>query len=75
MLLIIRANPNFNRRSTIVKYATAVRLQKKPFGSCIAFTLNYTYEYWHFSCGDRYAAYWQESDPTKRVAYYGVANY
>jgi len=33
--------------------------------------VNYTYEYWHFSYGDRYATYWQESDPAKRIAVYG----
>lgn len=32
---------------------------------------NYVYEYWHFSYGDRYAAYWQEQDADKRVACYG----
>ncbi|HEV2601768.1 MAG TPA: methyltransferase domain-containing protein [Candidatus Babeliales bacterium] len=35
-------DPHFNRRSTIVKYATASGFQKKEsFGSCIAFTLNF----------------------------------
>lgn len=34
--------------------------------------VNYAYEYWHFSYGDRYAAYWQENDPNKRIAYYGA---
>ena len=32
---------------------------------------NYIYEYWHFSYGDRYAAFWQEEDASKRVAHYG----
>ncbi len=32
---------------------------------------NYSFEYWHFSCGDRYAAFWQEEDASKRVAHYG----
>jgi len=36
--------------------------------------VNYTYEYWHFSCGDRYAVYWQTHDSTKRVACYGAVN-
>jgi zinc D-Ala-D-Ala dipeptidase len=34
--------------------------------------INYVYEYWHFSAGDRYAAFWQEKDVNKRVAYYGA---
>lgn len=34
--------------------------------------INYVYEYWHFSAGDRYAAYWQEKNLTKRVACYGA---
>ena len=34
--------------------------------------VNYSYEYWHYSCGDRYASYWQESDATKRCAVYGA---
>ena len=33
---------------------------------------NYSFEYWHFSCGDRYAAYWQEEEASKRVACYGA---
>ncbi len=33
---------------------------------------NYSFEYWHFSCGDRYAAYWQEKDPSKRISCYGA---
>ena len=32
---------------------------------------NYLYEFWHFSYGDRYARYWRESDPKKRIARYG----
>ncbi len=33
--------------------------------------INYLYEYWHFSCGDRYASYWQEPQVEKRRACYG----
>jgi len=33
--------------------------------------INYLYEWWHFSCGDRYASFWLESDPAKRQAIYG----
>lgn len=33
--------------------------------------VNYTYEYWHFSSGDRYAMYWQEKDESQRIAHYG----
>lgn len=32
--------------------------------------VNYTYEWWHFSHGDRYAQFWQEADPKKRTAIY-----
>lgn len=32
--------------------------------------VNYVYEYWHLSAGDRYALYWQEKDATKRLALY-----
>lgn len=32
---------------------------------------NYVYEFWHFSCKDRYASYWQEKNPDNRVALYG----
>jgi len=35
--------------------------------------VNYVYEYWHYSVGDRYAAYWQEKDGSKRLACYGLA--
>ena len=35
--------------------------------------VNYQFEWWHFSYGDRYASYWQEQDPAKRIAIYGVA--
>lgn len=31
---------------------------------------NYSYEYWHFSAGDRYAAYWSKSEAV-RIAWYG----
>lgn len=34
----------------------------------------YLYEHWHFSCGDRYAAYWMEKDASKRIAVYGAIN-
>ncbi|HVX01192.1 MAG TPA: M15 family metallopeptidase [Candidatus Babeliaceae bacterium] len=36
--------------------------------------INYVYEFWHFSVGDRYAAYWLEPNPTKRVACYHSIN-
>lgn len=32
---------------------------------------NYVYEWWHWSYGDRYAAYWRESDVAMRSALYG----
>jgi D-alanyl-D-alanine dipeptidase len=32
--------------------------------------VNYTYEWWHFSHGDRYASFWQEADAGKRMAIY-----
>lgn len=35
--------------------------------------VNYVYEYWHFSIGDRYAAFWQEEEASKRLAVYGPA--
>jgi D-alanyl-D-alanine dipeptidase len=35
--------------------------------------INYLNEFWHFSCGDRYASFWLEQDPAKRVALYGPA--
>ena len=34
---------------------------------------NYAYEYWHFSSGDRYDAYWKKNDPSERKAFYGPA--
>jgi zinc D-Ala-D-Ala dipeptidase len=34
--------------------------------------INYVYEYWHFSSGDRYASFWQEPDPTQRKAMYNT---
>lgn len=33
--------------------------------------MNYVYEFWHFSSGDRYAAYWEKKDLTERRAIYG----
>jgi zinc D-Ala-D-Ala dipeptidase len=33
--------------------------------------VNYSYEFWHFSYGDRYAAYWLEKNPSQRKAIYG----
>lgn len=33
--------------------------------------INYVYEWWHFSAGDRYAIYWQQKDINKRIAIYG----
>lgn len=35
---------------------------------------NYSYEYWHFSTGDRYASFWNERDPAKRKAIYSSIN-
>ena len=32
---------------------------------------NYVYEFWHFSRGDRYAAYWNEANDYERQASYG----
>ncbi len=32
--------------------------------------INYLYEFWHFSYGDKYAAYWRETDIVNRVAKY-----
>lgn len=29
--------------------------------------INYPYEYWHFSTGDRYAVYWQKSKPKQAI--------
>jgi len=34
--------------------------------------VNYPYEFWHFSIGDRYATYWKEKDADKMYAYYGA---
>lgn len=36
--------------------------------------IGYIYEHWHFSCGDRYAAYWTENDESRRCAVYGAIN-
>lgn len=33
---------------------------------------NYVYEFWHFSFGDRYDAYWKEKHRHKRKALYGL---
>jgi D-alanyl-D-alanine dipeptidase len=35
---------------------------------------NYSYEFWHFSYGDRYAAYWLEKKPSQRKAIYGTVS-
>lgn len=32
--------------------------------------VNYVFEHWHFSAGDRYAAYWQQKDVNNRIACY-----
>ena len=49
--------------------------QKNRFLFLIAATkaglINYVYEFWHFSYGDRYASYWQEANPDARQAIYG----
>ncbi len=39
--------------------------------ACRAGLINYVFEFWHFSSGDRYAAYWQEKEPSKRAALFG----
>jgi D-alanyl-D-alanine dipeptidase len=36
--------------------------------------VNYPFEWWHFSTGDRYASYWLESADSKRNAVYGGIN-
>lgn len=36
--------------------------------------VNYTYEYWHFSYGDRYATYWQQADLNSAIACYGAVH-
>lgn len=36
--------------------------------------INYVYEWWHFSAGDRYAVYWQEKESNKRIAFHGPIN-
>lgn len=33
---------------------------------------NYLFEFWHYSLGDRYAAYWRETDSSKQIAIYGA---
>lgn len=35
---------------------------------------NYTFEYWHFSFGDRYAMYWLEKNEDKRIACYNAVH-
>ena len=37
--------------------------------------VNYVYEWWHFSYGDRYASFWQEADVEKRTALYGAVQH
>lgn len=32
--------------------------------------VNYSYEFWHYSYGDRYAVYWLEKNPSQRKAIY-----
>lgn len=32
---------------------------------------NYVYEWWHFSCGDRYDVYWKHQQSQEKVALYG----
>jgi D-alanyl-D-alanine dipeptidase len=36
--------------------------------------VNYSYEFWHFSYGDRYAAYWLEKNSSQRKAIYGAVS-
>ncbi len=33
--------------------------------------INYPFEYWHYSSGDRYASFWLEKDSSLRKAIYG----
>lgn len=40
------------------------------FAATQAGLINYCYEFWHYSSGDRYASYWQEVDVNKRKAIY-----
>jgi len=42
------------------------------FAAAAAGLTNYLYEFWHFSYGDRYAAYWRSVDPALRSALYGA---
>lgn len=37
--------------------------------------VNYAYEWWHFSSGDRYASYWQDADDLRKAIYGVVQNY
>jgi len=37
------------------------------FAASNANLVNYPFEYWHFSTGDRYAAYWQKPKPMQAV--------
>ncbi len=34
--------------------------------------INYPYEWWHFSDGDRYFEYWKEKKPDLRIPRYGA---
>jgi len=36
--------------------------------------VNYAYEFWHFSSGDRYASFWLEDDAAQRKALYDAVN-
>lgn len=36
--------------------------------------VNYAYEFWHFSYGDRYAHYWLVKEAQQRMACYGAVN-
>lgn len=40
------------------------------FAATQAGLVNYCYEFWHYSTGDRYASFWKESDVSKREAIY-----
>lgn len=57
---------------------TEIQLKNRLFlliAATRAGLINYPYEWWHLSDGDRYAAFWLESDPSHRYAVYNsIAN-
>lgn len=58
-------------------FSEAIPLEQKlnrlmfMFAATEAGLTNYVYEWWHWSYGDRYAAYWRKSDVVMRSALYG----